>query len=100
MVFWSALGAPAVSGAVLIWSGLDTLAARDAYVLAPNEAAYNDGLGLQTRTNVLIATTATLAAATALVAVFTEWSGGRTAQVGAAVLPLPGGAGVTVVRSF
>lgn len=100
VVFWSALGATALSGAVLIWSGLDTLSARDAYVLSPSEDGYNSGVGLQTRTNVLIATTATLAAATALVAVFTEWSGRGTAQVGAAVVPLPGGAGVSVLRSF
>lgn len=99
-VFWSVLGATAVSGGVLIWSGVDTLGARDRYVAAPNERAYLDGVGLQTRTNVLIATTATLAAAAALTAVFTEWSGARTAQLGAAVTPLPGGAMVAMVRSF
>jgi hypothetical protein len=99
-VFWSVLGATAVSGGVLIWSGVDTLGARDRYVAAPSERAYLDGVGLQTRTNVLIATTATLAAAAALTAVFTEWSGGRTAQLGAAVTPLPGGAMIGMVRSF
>ncbi|MFO0630026.1 MAG: hypothetical protein U0325_30985 [Polyangiales bacterium] len=99
-VFWSVLGATAVSGGVLSWSGVDTLGARDRYVAAPSERAYLDGVGMQTRTNVLIATTATLAAAAALTAVFTEWSGGRTAQVGAAVTPLPGGMLVGMVRSF
>lgn len=99
-VFWSVLGATAVSGGVLIWSGVDTLGARDRYVAAPSERAYLDGVGLQTRTNALIATTATLAAAAALTAVFTEWSGARTAQLGAAVTPLPGGAMLGMVRSF
>ena len=99
-VFWSVLGATAVSGGVLIWSGVDTLGARDRYVASPSERAYLDGVGLQTRTNALIATTATLAAAAVLTAVFTEWRGARTAQLGAAVTPLPGGAMVGMVRSF
>lgn len=100
VIFWTALGATVASGAVLIWSGVDTLAARDAYIDQPSEQGYLDGVGLQTRTNVLIATTATLGAAALLTAVFTDWRGGRAPAVSAAVAPLPGGVGFGMVRSF
>lgn len=99
-VFWSALGATVVCGAVLVWSGVDTLSARDAYVAAPTEAAYLDGVGRQTRTNALIATTATLAAATVVTALFTEWRGGRRAQAAVGVAPLAGGAMLGMLRTF
>lgn len=97
-LFWSALGATAISGGVLVWSGVDTLSARDAYAARPSEQGYLDGVGLQTRTNVLIATTATLAAATALAAVFTEWRGAPSTQL--ALTPLGGGALLGMVGSF
>lgn len=100
-VFWSALGATVVSGAVLVWSAVDTLSARDAYVTAPTESGYLDGVGRETRTNALIATTATLAAATVVTALFTEWRGARAAtHTTAGVSPLPGGALLGVIRSF
>ncbi|MEZ4409556.1 MAG: hypothetical protein R3A52_24250 [Polyangiales bacterium] len=99
-VFWSGLAATAVAGGVLVWSGLDTLSARDAYAQQPTESGYNDGVGRETRTNVLIGVTAALGVATAVVGVFfTEWGGGRSGA-SAWVAPLPGGAAAGVVRSF
>ncbi|MEZ4389499.1 MAG: hypothetical protein R3A48_00275 [Polyangiales bacterium] len=99
-VFGVLLGATAVTGGTLLWSGVDTLSARDTYVAQPTEQRYLDGVGLQTRTNALLATTATLAAATALTAGFTEWRGARAARVTALAAPLPGGASLGVVGSF
>ena len=105
VVFWVGLAATAVSGGVLVWSGLDTLSARDAYVQRPSEAGYLDGAGRETRTDVLIATTAVLGVATAVVgALFTEWSGRGAERAGLRVAPwfgrVDGGAGVGVVGSF
>ena len=66
-----------VAGA-LLWSGLDTLSARDAYAAAPTQAGYNDGTSRELRTNALIGVTAVLGVATAVgAAFFTEWGGGR-----------------------
>lgn len=97
-------GLTAVSAGVLLWSGVDTLTARDAYVANPTEAGYNDGVGRETRTNVLIGVTAALGVATAVSAIFfTEWSG-RTRTSAARVVPVggphPGGASVGVIASF
>lgn len=101
---WIGAGLTAVAGGVLVWSGLDTLSARDAYVANPTESGYNDGVGRETRTNVLIGVTATLGVATAVGALlFTDWSGrprtnvARWAPVGA---PHPGGGTVGVIASF
>jgi hypothetical protein len=65
------------SGALLAWSGVDTLSARDRYVRAPTAAGYHDGTGRELRTNILIGTTAGLAVASAAIAVFgTDWHHG------------------------
>jgi hypothetical protein len=101
---WIGAGLTAVSAGVLVWSGVDTLTARDAYVANPTEAGYNDGVGRETRTNVLIGVTAALGVATAVsAALFTEWSGRPRASV-SRVLPFggphPGGASVGVIASF
>jgi len=105
VVFWVGLAATAVSGGVLVWSGLDTLSARDAYVQRPSEAGYLDGAGRETRTDALIATTAALGVATAVAgALLTEWSGRGAERAGLRVAPwfgrVDGGAGVGVVGSF
>jgi hypothetical protein len=80
-------------GAVLIWSGADTLSARDRYVKDPTEARYNDGVSRQTRTNALIGTVAVLGAATAAVAIFaTNWRGGllgKRHERAVALIPKP-----------
>jgi hypothetical protein len=61
----------------LIWSGLDTLDARDRYKAMPTKAGYDDGTTRELRTNILIGGVAVLGAATAAVAVFaTDWHHG------------------------
>lgn len=71
---WVGVGATAVSAGLLVWSGLDTLSARDAYVASPTEGAYNDGVGRELRTNLLVGTTAVLGVATLASALFfTRW---------------------------
>ena len=90
---------PAItSSGPIVWSAVDTLSARDAYVAAPTEAGYTDGVSRQTRTNALIATTATLAAATVVTAFFTDFRGRPHTAVAAA--PLPGGAAFGLTHTF
>lgn len=104
VVFWAGVGLTAVSAGLLVWSGVDTLSARDAYVAAPTEAGYNDGVGRETRTNILIGTTAALGVATAVVGVFaTRWSTRRESLALRPTLHLgPQGSpcGVGVLGSF
>jgi len=105
LVFWIGLAATAASAGVLVWSGLDTLSARDAYVQLPTEAGYNDGASRETRTDLLIASTAVLGVATAVVGVFfTEWSGRGAERSGLRTTPSlglrDGGLQFGVVRSF
>jgi len=94
------LGATAVVGAVAIWSGLDTLSARDDYVAAPTEEGYNDGVSRQTRTNALIGITVGLAAATAVLFVFADMGSESEAPVQAAVAAGPEGGAVVVTGGF
>ncbi len=54
---------------VTVWSGIDTLAARDEYVARPTREGYERGVGLERRTNVLIGVSAALGVATAV----TSW---------------------------
>jgi hypothetical protein len=84
------VGAAAVAGGILVWSGLDTLSARDDYVANPTEQGYNDGVGLETRTNILIGVTAGLGAAAAVLAIFTDWDGSE--------VEVAAGPGVVAVR--
>ncbi len=78
VVFWVGLGATVATGAVLVWSGLDTLSARDTYVATPTETLYRSGVSSELRTNVLVGTAAAVGAATVLIgALFTDWSGPR-----------------------
>lgn len=80
----------AVGLGLTIWSGVDTLAARDAYVANPTRAGYEDGVGLEWRTNGLLFGTIAFAAASAVLALFTDFGGGAAVDV--AIAPAPGGA--------
>jgi hypothetical protein len=82
-VFWTGTGLTVISGAILTWSGLDTLEKRDEYEKSPTQDAYDDGTKLELRTNVLAATTAVLGVSTILIGAFaTDWGGeGPSAQV-------------------
>lgn len=97
---FAALGATVVVGAVALWSGLDTLSARDAYVEDPTEAGYEDGTGRQARTNALIGVTVGLGVATAALFVLASVGGDEEAPVTASVSAGPEGAGVHLAGSF
>lgn len=68
-------GLTAVSLGVAIGFGVDMLSARDAYVAAPTETGWRDGVGRELRTNVMIGTTIGLAALTLTMALLTDWDG-------------------------
>ncbi len=92
------LAATVVTGGILVWSGLDTLKARDEYVADPTEARYNDGIQRQNRTNALIGTVSVLGVATLAIAVFaTRWGSSTEERPGHAVrrraLPFIGATG-------
>ncbi len=85
-VFFTGLGLTAVAGGLLIWSGVDTQAARSDFDASPTREAYDDGLQKELRTNVLIGVTGGLGAITAVLGIFaTEWGGGAAEPAGAAV---------------
>jgi len=72
--FVGAAAATAVVGGVALWSGLDTLSARDRYVENATEEGYHDGVSREKRTNWLIGGTAALGAATLALGLFaTRW---------------------------
>ncbi|MCB9612183.1 MAG: hypothetical protein H6722_06990 [Sandaracinus sp.] len=103
------------SAGVLVWSGMDTLSARDAY---EEEAAsarmsgdytlasemLDDGRTKELRTNVLIGTTAGLAAITVILAIVTDWGGSDDEASAGRVSPSlavgPNGAQVGLGGSF
>jgi len=64
----------AISLGITIWSGLNTLSGVDDYESSPTEEGLAAGQRKERRTNVLIATTAGLAALTAALALFTDWN--------------------------
>ena len=58
--------ATVAAGAATIWSGIDTLTARDEYVAAPTRERYEEGVALERRTNILIGVTSAFGVATAV----------------------------------
>jgi hypothetical protein len=78
----------------LIWSGLDTLSARDRYKANPTQAGYNDGVDREHRTDGLIAGTAAVGVATIAIAIFaTRWHRRPPSEQRASVRLRPFGAG-------
>jgi len=92
--FFSSLGATVALGAVTVWSGIDANNGVSAYESAartanspgingggsptPQEQAQSlleEGRSKERRTNILIGVTATMAATTAVLGVFTNWKG-------------------------
>jgi hypothetical protein len=84
------------AGGVLVWSGIDTLDGVPAYEADPTPARLSDGQMRETRTNAMIGITAGLAAATLLVAIFTDWDGDPPADTAAVLVPLEGGAYLSI----
>lgn len=72
-------GATVVAGGFAVWSGVDTLAKRDEFQnqagssAAQSNAALDDGLARQTRTNVLIGVTIGLGVLTGIAILLTDW---------------------------
>lgn len=80
-VFFTGLGVTALSGALLIWSGVDTNAALGDFETNPTQTGYDEGLAKEIRTNILIGTTSVLGLATAAIGIFaTEWGGGADVE--------------------
>lgn len=80
-----AVGAVATAGlaGATVWSGVNVLSQNDRYQSAPTQARYENGRRSETRTNVLIASTAVIGAATVVIAVFTRWKRGTPAGTSA-----------------
>jgi hypothetical protein len=98
--FFVSLGATAAAGGLALWSGLDTVQARNAWDAHPTAAGLEEGRDKQLRTNVLLGATAGLALVSGALGVFaTDWSGGPQrveARAGVALAAGPGGASVHV----
>lgn len=74
-VFGASLGLTLVSGAILIWSGVDTLDGVDAFNAMPTPEAFEAGQDKELRTNVLVGITAGLGLLTVLFAILADWDG-------------------------
>lgn len=74
-IFGVSLGLTVASVAILIWSGVDTLAGVDAFNAMPTPEAFEEGQAKELRTNVLVGITAGLAVLTVLFAVLADWDG-------------------------
>ncbi len=117
-LFVTSLVLTAGAGALLIWSGLDTLAINDDYETAAREertmgaldfprasSLLDEGQRAEKRTNALIGVTAGLATVTLLAAIFTDWGGREdSAEARGRLRPSlgvgPAGAGLALEGSF
>jgi hypothetical protein len=86
-IFGALAGLAVVGLGVTIWSGVDTLDAAAAYRAAPTQARYNDGIGRELRTNVLIGVTSAVALTAAVLLFFTDWDGDAPADHAGRWLP-------------
>ncbi|MBK8937108.1 MAG: hypothetical protein IPM79_05565 [Polyangiaceae bacterium] len=79
-LFGGFVAATTLSGGLLLWSGIDTVIARDDYLkmsVAEQRLNYDDGRAKQDRTNVLIGVTSGLAVTSGLIALFAiDWGHG------------------------
>lgn len=90
-------GLTAGAGAVLIWSGVDTVNQKKLFDAAPTQGKLDAGRSKQTRTNVLIGVTAGLATLTAATAIFlVDWHRGDNTKVEVGLGP----GTLTVRRTF
>lgn len=106
--FLGAAGLALASAGVLIWSGIETLALNDAYLMSNDpatiEAMYASAESQQLLTNVFVGVTAGLGAIAAVLVIFTDWNafGGGSEQ--ASLRPVlhagPGGAWAGLGGSF
>jgi hypothetical protein len=90
-------GLTAGAGAVLIWSGVDTVNQKKLFDAAPTQGKLDAGRSKQTRTNVMIGVTAGLATLTAATAIFlVDWHSGDNKKVEVGLGP----GTLTVRRTF
>lgn len=75
IAFVIAVGATAVAGGVLTWSGIDTLDGVPAYRDMPTAERLRDGQSRELRTNILIGVTGALALTSLILAIVTDWDG-------------------------
>lgn len=72
-------GLALAGGGVAVWTGLETLSLHDRYLVSNNQdeidRLHGDGMTYQTATNVLIFSSAGLAAAAFIMLFFTDWGG-------------------------
>jgi hypothetical protein len=84
-------GAAVVLGGVAVWSALDTQSAADDFKKNPTREAFDDGEGMDTRTNILIGAAVVVGVASASVLLLaTDWSGGKAQSSGGMSLRLVG----------
>lgn len=72
-LFGTLAGLAGLSLVGTIISGVDVLGAADAYRASPTHAGYDDGVGRELRTNVMIGVTGALAVAALVTIFFTDW---------------------------
>lgn len=87
IVPWITGAATVACGALTIWSALDTKRQHDDYVEHPTDEKWQAGLARQRMTNVLLASTAVLAATTVTLTFFVRDSGTSRVGIRPAVSP-------------
>ncbi len=102
-------GAALVAGGLIVWSGLDARSRNDDYETYARSAGANreearrlfdETRSAETRTNILIGVTGALAAASAILFVFTDFGGGDDDDVAIRVGATPDGGAAFVGGSF
>jgi hypothetical protein len=98
VVYFGGAVALALTG-ITVWSGIDTLQQKDAFDKAPTQNNLDVGRQKETRTNVLIAASAGVAALTAVTAfVLVDWHGSSEKREPAPAVQVGAGLGSLVLR--
>jgi len=108
-IFIAVGGVALVGGGLAIWAGLETSSLNDAYTSDTNpatvSAAYDDAASMQTLANVFIFTSAGLAAAAVVLAIFTDWGafdggGDSSASLTPSIAVTPDGGAIGLGGTF
>lgn len=95
LVPWITGAATVACGALTIWAGLDTKRQHAEYVEHPTDEQWNAGIARQKMTNVLLASTAVLGAATITLTFFVHGSDKKSVGVSPALGPTSAALAVT-----
>lgn len=87
VVPWITGAAAAACGAVTVWAAIDTKRQHDDYLEHPTNEKWSDGVARQKMTNIFLASTAVLAAATITLTFFVRDSDKRRVDVSPAIGP-------------